>query len=106
MADISLIRVNCPSEEVAETLASKAVELRLAACANLEGPVRSIYRWEGRLERDTEWVLWLKAPADNWSRIEALILEHHPHTVPAILAIPCSSVHAPYANWLAAETGE
>lgn len=104
--EILLIRINCPSEDIATELARGVVEKKLAGCANIEGPVQSIYHWGGQIESAQEWVLWLKSPATNWERLEAALIQHHPHDVPAILAIPCENVTAPYAKWLASETLE
>ena len=54
MTDLLLIRITCPSQRVAEDIGDAAVEHKLAACANLEGPVSSTYRWkaEGELGPD------------------------------------------------------
>ncbi|KCZ56328.1 divalent-cation tolerance protein CutA [Hyphomonas chukchiensis] len=97
---ILLIRVTCPSRRVAEEIADAAVERRLSACANLEGPVTSTYRWKGVVEHAFEFVLWMKAPEAHWSGIEALVNEIHPYEVPAIVALPCAHVSAPYEAWV------
>ncbi len=62
MSKLILIRITCPSRRVAEDIAEVALEHRLAACANLEGPVSSTYRWKGVIEQSFEFILWLKAP--------------------------------------------
>lgn len=104
MTELLFIRVNCPSEDLAKSLASGLVAERLAACANIEGPVTSIYRWDDEIATDKEWVLWLKSTASLWSRIEAVVVSEHPHDVPAILAIPCRYAHGPFGDWVMAET--
>ena len=100
MTDLLLIRITCPSRRVAEEIADAAVEKRLAACANLEGPVTSTYRWKGVVEHAFEFVLWMKAPESRWSEIEALVNELHPYDVPAIVALPCAQASVPYAAWV------
>ena len=102
--DLLLIRINCPSRELALSIAEKAVAGRLAACANIEGPIASVYQWQGAIERAEEWLLWLKAPEANWAGIEALVQDIHPHDVPALLAVPCIRAHQRYADWLSSET--
>jgi periplasmic divalent cation tolerance protein len=97
---ILLIRITCPSRRVAEEIADAAVERRLAACANLEGPVTSTYRWKGVVEHAFEFVLWMKAPDAHWAAIEAMVNEIHPYDVPAIVALPCAHVSAPYEAWV------
>jgi periplasmic divalent cation tolerance protein len=94
-----LVRITCPSRRVAEDIADAALEARLAACANLEGPVSSTYRWKGVIEQSFEFILWLKAPQTNWAKIEALVDRLHPYDVPAIVAMPLSHVSDAYAAW-------
>lgn len=100
MTDLLLIRITCPSRRVAEEIADAAVEQRLAACANLEGPVTSTYRWKGVVEHAFEFVLWMKAPDAHWSEIEKLVNALHPYDVPAIVALPCAHSSVPYAAWV------
>ena len=100
MTDILLIRINCPGDEVAAHIGETLLAERLAGCVNVDGPIASMYWWEGRIEKDEEWVLWVKAPADNWSDIEAKILQLHPDDTPAIIATPCVQVNSGYAQWL------
>ena len=97
---ILLIRVTCPSRRVAEEIADAAVERRLSACANLEGPVTSTYRWKGVVEQALEHVLWLKSVEACWPALEGLVKNIHPYDVPAMVAWPCSHVLAEYAGWL------
>jgi periplasmic divalent cation tolerance protein len=76
------------------------VEVRLAACANIEGPVISVYEWDGKVLRDEEHILWLKTRAGLWVEIERFISAHHSFDTPAILAMPCFSANARYEAWL------
>ena len=100
MTNLLLIRITCPSRRVAEEIADAAVEQRLAACANLEGPVTSTYRWKGVVEHAFEFVLWMKAPESRWNDIEKLVNALHPYDVPAIVALPCAHASVPYAAWV------
>ena len=100
MTQILLIRINCPDEAVAEHIGETLVRAQLAACVNIEGPISSIYWWEGEVEREEEWVLIAKASEDNWSKIEAKVIEHHPFDTPAILATPCVQANSRYAEWI------
>lgn len=104
MTKLILVRIACPSRRVAEEIADAALEARVAACANLEGPVTSSYRWKGVIEQSFEFILWLKAPEANWSKVEAIARQHHPYDVPAIVAMPLSHVSAPYDAWATENT--
>ena len=99
-----LLRITCPSRRVAEEIADAAIEARLAACANLEGPVTSSYRWKGVIEQSFEFILWLKAPDANWTKLEALIAKTHPYDVPAIVAMPLTHVSEAYGAWIIENT--
>ena len=104
MSNLVLIRITCPSQRVANEIAEKTVEQRLAACANVEGPMMATYRWKGVIEQAWEFILWLKAPEPNFTKIETLVKGIHPYDVPAIVAMPCSHVSADYAAWAAENT--
>lgn len=62
------------------------------------------YRWKGVIEQAWEFVLWLKAPEANFAKIEEIVTELHPYDVPAIAAIPCTQVNAPYQAWVKENT--
>ena len=98
--DLTLYRITCPRQRVARAIADEAVESRIAACANIEGPMASTYRWKGVVEQAFEFILWLKAPTANFARIEAVVAKHHPYDVPAIVALGIAEVNAPYAAWV------
>ncbi|MEM9054265.1 MAG: divalent-cation tolerance protein CutA [Pseudomonadota bacterium] len=104
MSDLLLIRITCPNQRVAGEIAEAAVEQRLAACANIEGPVTATYRWKGVIEQAFEYVLWLKSPAANFAKIEALTVDLHPYDVPAITGMPCTHVSADYEAWVKENT--
>lgn len=101
---LTLYRITCPRQRVARAIADEAVETRAAACANIEGPMASTYRWKGVVEQAFEFILWLKAPAENFAKIEAIVKDNHPYDVPAIVALGCSQVNAPYADWVKENT--
>lgn len=104
MTKLILVRITCPSRRVAEDIADAALEARLAACANLEGPVTSSYRWKGVIEQSFEFILWLKAPEANWAKLDMLVNRVHPYDVPAIVAMPLTHVSDAYAAWAAENT--
>lgn len=100
-----LIRINCPDDATATAIARAAVDARLAACANIEPPIRSVYRWQGRIEEGVEVPLLLKTMPDHFNALERLVADHHPDDVPAILAIPVERTTDAFGAWLARETG-
>ncbi len=100
MTNLLLIRITCPSQRVANKIAEAAVEQRLAACGNVDGPVIATYRWKGGIEQAWEFVLWLKAPEANFAKIETLVKDLHPYDVPAITGMSCSHASADFAAWI------
>lgn len=104
MTSHTLIRITCPSQSVANEIADQAIEKHYAACANIDGPVTSTYRWKGVVEHAFEFVLWLKAPLANFEKIEKLVGTIHPYEIPAIVALPCLQMSARYQAWLTENT--
>ena len=104
MTDALLVFTTLPSADKAAELAKALVEERLAACANLLPAVRSIYRWQGKLQDENEVLVLLKTRAEHLERLKLRILELHPYEVPEVLAIPVEAGYQPYLDWLAGET--
>lgn len=75
-------------EAKARALAAGAVEARLAACAQIAGPVTSVYRWQGNTETAQEWQVLLKTTADGYGALESWLLEAHDYDTPEIIATP------------------
>ncbi|BCL76199.1 divalent-cation tolerance protein CutA [Jeongeupia sp. HS-3] len=94
---------NCPDEAVAERLATGLIEARLAACVNRLAPVRSTYRWEGRIETTEEVPLLAKTTLAAYPALQAWLTEQHPYEVPEIIALPLVAGLPAYMAWLAAE---
>lgn len=98
------VTTTLPSQQAALELGRVLVEQRLAACAQVLGPITSTYRWHGSVTTDDEWLLLLKTREDLFSGVEQAIRAQHPYEVPEIVAVPVSHVAAEYASWLKAET--
>ena len=107
MSSINVILCNCPADQ-AETLANALVEQRLAACVNLVPGVRSVYRWEGRVQTDNEVMMLIKTASDRVDALREGILALHPHALPevVVLRVDGSASHLPYLQWVAASTQE
>jgi len=85
-------------------LARAAVEARLAACAQVAGPVASTYWWEDAIERAEEWLLLLKLPAVRYSELVAFLTERHSYDEPEIVAMPIVAGTESYLSWIEEET--
>jgi len=102
--DFVVVLVTAGSSEDAGRIGLTLVEEELAACANVVGPIRSIYRWQGAIEEATEHLLLLKARAADADAVAARVRALHTYDVPEVLALPVSAGSAPYLAWLAEAT--
>lgn len=100
MTGLLIIRVNVPDLACAEAVSEALVSEHLAACTNISGPVQARYVWNGEVQREEEYLVWVKAPETLWPRIEARIRTLHPHETPAILALPVAHANADFAHWV------
>jgi periplasmic divalent cation tolerance protein len=92
------------SESAARELAAGVVGARLGACAQIFGPITSVYRWEGEVRTDTEWRIEIKTAADRVIELVAAIRADHGYDVPEIIATPIEGGSAEYLAWLISET--
>lgn len=97
-----LILTTCRTETEADALAGELVERRLAACVNRIAGVASTYRWQGKVQRDSESLLLIKATASQLPAIEATIRARSGYELPELLAVPVTAGSADYLQWLAA----
>ena len=72
----------------AERIAAALVERRLAACVQVGGPIRSCYRWQGKIETAEEWLCTAKTTREAYDQVEQAIRELHPYEEPEIIAVP------------------
>ncbi|QDY69830.1 divalent-cation tolerance protein CutA [Qingshengfaniella alkalisoli] len=78
------LKVACPDTDIARTIASAAVGAGLAACGNIIPGVESVFQWQGKVERESEVLLWLTTRTSCLDRLVPLIRKHHPYDLPAI----------------------
>src|SRR5271156_4267611 len=99
------ILVTTGSEDQAVSIARALVGERLAACVNIVGPARSIYRWRDAVEDDREYLLIIKTRATLYIKVETRIREMHPYEVPEVLAVTADRGSPPSLQGLLASTG-
>lgn len=95
-----LVYCTCPDQQVAEKLANTLVTGRLAACVNILPGMESIYRWQGKVEKDREVLLLIKTDNAHFDVLEDTISRLHPYEVPEIIAVPIQAGHQPYLEWI------
>ena len=106
MSDYVQVYTTTETREDAGKIAKDIVAKRLAACAQIQGPVESIFWWEGSLNTAEEWVLVMKTRKDLLKDLELRIQELHPYEVPEIIASSISGGNSDYFRLLDSETGK
>ena len=101
MADCCIALTTLSSREQAEQLAEALVAERLAACVNVLGPVTSLYRWEGKVARDEEVLLFIKTTAAGVLPLQKRVLELHPYDTPEFVAFEVGAGSSGYLDWVA-----
>ena len=95
-----LIYITTKNEEEALKLANLAVQKNFAACGNIFPKIKSIYKWQNKLQNDKETLLILKTNSNKYPLLEKLILEKHSYEVPCILKIRISDGNKEYLKWI------
>jgi periplasmic divalent cation tolerance protein len=98
------VQTTTDSRAEAMELARAAVEARLAACAQVAGPVASTYWWEGEIERAEEWLVMMKLPAGLYADLASMLARLHSYDEPEIIATPIAAGSAGYLSWISEET--
>ena len=99
MSVISVYAVFANAEE-AERIGRAMVEEKLAACINILGPVRSIYRWKGAIETSDEVAAIFKTSDDRAGLLITRIAALHSYDVPCVAAWPIDKILGAYADWV------
>ena len=103
--EIRVLLSTCPPA-LAEELAGFLVEGRHAACVNILPGVTSIYRWKGKIERDSECLLVIKCSKSVVRDTLAAILEKHPYEVPEVVVLAVEGGNPSYLSWVVESTGQ
>lgn len=101
MTDKKIVLSTAGSREEAEKIAHALVERRLAACANIVGPIHSVYRWQGKVETAAEHLLIIKTTAQMFAAVSKAIRELHSYELPECIQLPIESGSAEYLRWIA-----
>jgi periplasmic divalent cation tolerance protein len=87
----------------AERLAKILSEKNLSACTQIIGPITSIYKWKGKLEKTKEWLCVIKTKRTLYKNIEEKIKNTHPYELPEIVATPIIEGSREYLEWIKKE---
>jgi periplasmic divalent cation tolerance protein len=102
-SDVIMMYVPVPCKETGSMLAREVIGNQLAACANLIGPVCSLYEWKGEFCEEEEWVLVLKTTSALRSELKGVLLEKHPYECPCLVDWPVQA-NPGFATWVQDQT--
>jgi periplasmic divalent cation tolerance protein len=104
MTDSVVKYMTCPTEAEAEKIAAALLVERLIACANIMAPHKALYNWKGSREEGREVAVIMKTQAQLFERAKEKARSLHSYECPCIVALPIVAGHAPFLDWIAAET--
>ncbi|MGZ2411679.1 periplasmic divalent cation tolerance protein [Sphingomonas sp. F9_3S_D5_B_2] len=104
MSVISVYAIFADAAE-AERVGRDVIEARLAACVNILGPVRSIYRWKGEVQSANEIAAIFKTSDESADALMTRIAGLHSYDVPCVVALPIEKVLGSYAEWVEDSVG-
>ncbi len=99
MDSYGVVLVTVASESEGDAIAAALLEAKLAACISMT-QIKSMYRWQGKIENETEWQLIIKTDLSQFTALEAKIQEIHSYDVPEIIALPITAGSARYLSWI------
>jgi periplasmic divalent cation tolerance protein len=95
-----VVFVTCKSAKEAQRIAARLIQKRLAACVNIAGRVKSIYRWKGKIEAANEILMVIKSTRKKFAALEKEIRRLHSYETPEIIALPIVAGSGAYVRWL------
>ena len=105
MSNARIVLTTAGSQEEARKIAHALVDRRLAACVNIVPQVESIYRWQGKVESASEWLLVIKTQTSAFERVRNTIKELHSYDLPECVMLEVATGSEEYLNWIAENTG-
>ena len=104
MSDFIQIQCTCPSEDEAAKIVDVLVAERLVACVQILGPIRSVYRWQGNVERSQEYLCLMKTRKTLFEAVSQQIRSLHSYQCPELVATEIVAGSVDYLKWLREET--
>lgn len=101
MTDKVVVFVTAGTAEEGRRIGRALVEQELAACVNVTSPIRSLYRWKGKVADDQEVLLVIKTSRALFDRVRREVEKLHSYQVPEVLCLPVIDGSPNYLNWLA-----
>src|SRR5262249_55476187 len=104
MTNARIVLTTAGSAEEARNLAHALVDRNLAACVNIVPQIESVYRWQGKVERASEWLLVIKTQASAFPGVRATIEALHSYEMPECIMLEVSEGSREYLDWIEKST--
>lgn len=104
MTRAKIVVTTCGSVEEAQKIARELVERRVAACVNIVSPIQSVYRWQGKVESASEWLLLIKTTAEKFAAVRDAIGELHSYDLPECIMVSIEDGSPEYLKWIEENT--
>ncbi len=101
-----LVLTTAATDEQASGIADALVEGGLAACVNIVGPIRSVYRWKGEICREDERLLIVKTTVDRFEEVRQMIRAVHTYELPEVVLVPLADGDSEYLSWIASSVAD
>jgi periplasmic divalent cation tolerance protein len=95
-----IVMVTTPNKQEAQKIAKHLLEKRLIACANIIGPVTSLFHWSGKIEHAEEHLILMKTHQNLFEKLSETVKAIHSYEIPEILALPITNGSKTYLDWL------
>lgn len=100
MSNYIIVTVTAPTQKLANEIARLVIARQVAACAQVNGPILSVYRWKDKVQEGEEWKVEIKTKSDLFRDVETTIRIVHSYDVPEIIATPITLISDDYAQWI------
>lgn len=100
MTNARIVFTTAGSQEEARKIARALVERKLAACVNIVPQIESVYRWQGKVESASEWLLIIKTETEFFARVRDAIKELHSYELPECIMIEVENGSDAYLRWI------
>ena len=98
--DVIVVFMTAGNRDEATRLAEMLIDEELVACVQILPEIESIYRWQGRIERQPEILIIAKTTQSVFQQLEARVRAEHSYETPEIVAVPLAAGSSPYLDWL------
>ena len=104
MTKLCTVMSTAPDKDIARKIAEALVNKKLAACVNIIDGIESVYRWQGDVQNDKEYLMIIKTTERHIDRAYNTMLELHPYDVPEWLVQGIDAGSEPYLDWIRSST--